>query len=131
MGKLVSIILNPILLCALYINIGNEEPIQPALPLIEEEYIQRYMACVFIALFCSIGLPLYDTVMIFPSEREVFFRESSSKLYNTYIYFLTRYLIEIPGIIIPPLITGVIVYLALALNNSTHATVIYCTYSFI
>jgi len=74
------------------------------------------MSCIFISMFNSIGLPLYDTVMIFPVEREVFFKEVSGKLYSTYVYFFTRYFIELPGMLIPPIIIGAIVYNLIGLN---------------
>jgi len=54
--------------------------------------------------------------MIFPPEREVYFKEVSGKLYNTYVYFFTRYLVELPGILIPSLTTGAIVYHLIGLN---------------
>lgn len=59
--------------------------------------------------------------MIFPAEREVFFREASCKLYSTYVYFVTRFLVELPGTVLPPVIVCAIVYKIIGLTETTEA----------
>ena len=63
--------------------------------------------------------------MIFPAEKEIFFREVSGKLYNSYVYFFTRYLAELPGLILPSVISCAILFHLLGLSEEPTALFIY------
>jgi ABC-type multidrug transport system permease subunit len=48
--------------------------------------------------------------LIFPQEREVFLKEENSRLYGVAPYFISRNLVEIPYLIVFPLLFNVIIY---------------------
>lgn len=66
------------------------------------------------ATFASLNGPIF----VFPSERGVFFREKSSKMYSSGIYYLSKLLTELPINIVLPLIGTTIEYWMIGYNNS-------------
>ena len=44
----------------------------------------------------SMMMTLSPITLTFPLERDVFFKEQDSKMYNTWQYFLSRNLVELP-----------------------------------
>lgn len=71
--------------------------------------------------FLSINLTmlaLAPVQLVFPSERSVFLKEEGAKLYNTFNYFLSRNIIEIPYTFIFPLIQCLIMYWFVGLSST-------------
>ena len=56
-------------------------------------------------------------ILVFPHERPIFLREIGSNMYSVGPYFLGRYIAEIPGAIIAPVLFGSIIYPIVGLNT--------------
>lgn len=60
---------------------------------------------------------LGNIVMVFPDERDVFFREQASGMYSPTSYYLAKVASEIPGFIMFPTLFSIIAYFGLGLNT--------------
>ena len=49
-------------------------------------------------------------ILTFPLERDVFYKERDSKMYSTLQYFIARNIIEIPELIVIPMIWTIVYY---------------------
>lgn len=58
-----------------------------------------------------------NVILIFPDERDVFFREQASGMYSPTSYYLAKVASEIPGFIIFPSLFSLIAYFGLGLNT--------------
>lgn len=79
------------------------------------EYVSllNWRALVGFFFFLSINMLMFALApveLVFPSERSVFLKEESAKLYTTSAYFLSRNIIEVPYSIIFPLLQSLIMY---------------------
>ena len=63
-------------------------------------------------------LNLMGTVLVFTEERPVFLREQSNKMYGVVPYFLSKVVIELPPMILAPLLLLAIVYFGIGFENS-------------
>lgn len=73
--------------------------------------------------FISIGslmMMLSPVTLVFPTEREVFLKEESSRLYNTFSYFVSKNLVEIPYMILMPILSILVFYWMIGLANTLH-----------
>lgn len=61
---------------------------------------------------------LAPVTLVFPRDRQVFLKEESAKLYNTVTFFLSRLLIELPFLLLVPMIYALILYWMVGLENS-------------
>lgn len=77
----------------------------------------RVSSLFFIFTSATFGA-LNGPTFVFPSERAVFFREKSSNMYSTGIYYLSKYLTELPINVILPVISTTILYWMIGFNNS-------------
>lgn len=66
----------------------------------------------------SLMTALSPLTLTFPLERNVFFKEQDSKMYNVVQYFVARNLVELPEIAIIPLIFSCINYFMIDMANS-------------
>lgn len=53
---------------------------------------------------------LSPVTLVFPAEKEVFLKEENSRLYSVLPYFLSRNIIELPYLVVLPLIFNCIIY---------------------
>ncbi len=53
---------------------------------------------------------LSPVTLVFPSEKEVFLKEENSRLYGVLPYFLSRNIVELPYVVVIPLIFNCIIY---------------------
>ena len=72
----------------------------------------------FFMSISTIMAALAPLSLVFPTERSVFLKEESSKLYTTFTYFLSRNIVELPTSIIFPLIQVLIMYWFVGLANT-------------
>lgn len=61
---------------------------------------------------------LSPITLVFPRDRQVFLKEESAKLYSTVTFFLSRILIELPFLLLIPMIFALILYWMVGLENS-------------
>ena len=61
---------------------------------------------------------LNPIIMVFPSERDVFLKESGAKLYSVGSYFLSRNIVELPASFFFPLVQTLIMYWFVGLSNT-------------
>ena len=66
--------------------------------------------CLFFISTSSFMSSLSPLMLTFPQERAVFLKEQSSKLYSVASYFLSRNVVELPYLIVIPLLFAVIAY---------------------
>lgn len=84
---------------------------------------------IFFVLTSAVFGALNGPTFVFPSERGVFFREKSSNMYSTGIYYLTKYLAELPSNIIFPFISTTIVYWMIGFNDHPTPWLILCGFT--
>lgn len=61
---------------------------------------------------------LSPIILTFPLEKGVFLKEQSSKMYSVVAYFISRNIIEIPYLIVIPLVNCLIVYWMMDLRST-------------
>jgi ABC-type multidrug transport system permease subunit len=63
-------------------------------------------------------LALSPVMISFPVERAVFLKEENSKLYSTMAYFVGKSSVEIPFMIVLPVVQQLIVFWMVGMNDS-------------
>jgi ABC-type multidrug transport system permease subunit len=63
-------------------------------------------------------LALSPVMISFPIERAVFLKEENSKLYSTMAYFVGKSSVEIPFMIVLPVVQQLIIYWMVGMNDS-------------
>jgi len=69
-------------------------------------------------------MALNPVMITFPSERAVFLREENSKLYTTGAYFIGKSSVEMPLLILVPIIQELICYWMISYNDSNVSIVL-------
>lgn len=64
--------------------------------------------------------------MIVPTEKELIMKEVHSNMYSLNLYFTTKFLIDIPMMLIPIYIATTVVYFEVGLENSFTTYLLYC-----
>ena len=74
----------------------------------------------FFYFYCisSLMFSLSPAILVFPTERTIFLKEESSKMYSTFTFFLSRNIIELPFLIFIPLIYSLILYWMIGLTST-------------
>lgn len=72
----------------------------------------------FFISIASMMVTLTPVALVFPTERAVFLKEESSRLYGTTSYFISKNLVEVPYLILMPLLTITIFYWMIGLANT-------------
>lgn len=88
----------------------------------------RYSSTFFI-LTSNVFGALNGPTFVFPSERGVFFREKASNMYSTGIYYLTKYMAELPSNIIFPILSTTISYWMIGFNDHPIPWLIVCGFT--
>jgi ABC-type multidrug transport system permease subunit len=70
-------------------------------------------------------------ILTFPLEKAVFLKEQSNKMYSVFSYFLSRNLVELPILLIAPLLNAVIVYWMIKLHTGGSYFLLFFTISFL
>mgnify|MGYP002345561271 FL=1 len=80
----------------------------------------RTRCSILFLLGCIFYLPfLMASLGTFPTEKVIYLKESSSRMYSLPCYFLSRNIIEIPLLIIIPFISALIIYWMVEFNQGT------------
>jgi hypothetical protein len=61
---------------------------------------------------------MYNTILLFQSERPIFQREQANKMYGVFPYYMAKVIIDIPVMLITSFISSFIVYFGLWLEIS-------------
>jgi ABC-type multidrug transport system ATPase subunit len=88
----------------------------------------RFSSIFFIMTSAVFGA-LNGPTFVFPSERGVFFREKSSNMYSSGIYYLSKFLVELPSNIVFPFISTTICYFMIGFNDSVVPWLIMCGFA--
>jgi len=74
----------------------------------------------FFFFLCMVGFmsSLSPVAIVFPKERVVFLKEEGARLYGTGLFYLSRTIVELPFLIIIPLIMALILYWMVGLYNA-------------
>jgi ATP-binding cassette subfamily G (WHITE) protein 1/ATP-binding cassette subfamily G (WHITE) protein 2 len=88
----------------------------------------RYSSIFFVLTSAVFGA-LNGPTFVFPSERGVYFREKSSNMYSSLIYYLSKFLVELPSNIIFPFISTTIVYFMIGFNDHPIPWLVMCGFS--
>ena len=88
----------------------------------------RYSSTFFI-LTSNVFGALNGPTFVFPSERGVFFREKSSNMYSTGVYYLTKYMAELPSNIIFPILSTTISYWMIGFNDHPIPWLVICGFA--
>jgi len=70
---------------------------------------------------CTAQLALYESAIVleFPKERPVFIRERSSGTYSIMAYFLSKQVVELPILLLLPLMENAIMFWAIGFRHGT------------
>jgi len=75
-----------------------------------QKSIHDRLGAMFIILISQMFTNAQTTLTSFPLERSLFLIEYSNRMYGVFPYFMAKSLIDIPGLLILPVIFGVITY---------------------
>lgn len=85
--------------------------------------IQDRNGSLFLCTVAMFNLSMLPSIITFPAEKAVFLKEENSKLYSVSSYFFGRTLIEIPYLLLFPILFSIIVYWMVGFNDSKPETV--------
>jgi ABC-type multidrug transport system permease subunit len=83
--------------------------------------IQNVEGAIFLIVTENTFTPMYAIVNEFPQKYPLFLREYKAGLYSSAIYFLSRILAMLPGLIIEPVLFVITVYWLSGLRATTYA----------
>ncbi|XP_033221030.1 ABC transporter G family member 3-like [Belonocnema kinseyi] len=83
--------------------------------------IQAVQGVIFILVAENTFFPMYSTLALIPQELPLFLREYRAGMYPAYVYYTSKVLSLIPGLIIEPIIFGVVVYWLAGLRDTAEA----------
>lgn len=72
----------------------------------------------FFVSMSSFMTSLSPVSIVFPKERVVFLKEEGSRLYSTWMFYLSRTVVELPFLILVPLLYSIILYWMVGLSNT-------------
>lgn len=78
---------------------------------------QFFGACSFLCINTMFN-NAFNTLLVFIMERAVFLREQSNKLYGVFPYFISKNVVELPVVMINPLLLTIIIYFAFGFERS-------------
>ena len=67
----------------------------------------------YLMILTLFNISVFSNVLVFQLERALFLREHANQMYSLPAYYLTKMLIEIPILLLQPLIMQIIVYWAI------------------
>lgn len=70
-------------------------------------------------------------ILTFPLERAVFLKEQSNKMYSVFSYFLSRNIVELPLLILAPLLMTLIVYWMIGLHPGASYFFVHYLFAFL
>ena len=76
------------------------------------------IGCIFFFCVNQTMLNLMGTVLVFTEERPIFLREQSNKLYGVTPYYMSKVAIEMPAVIVTPMILLAITYVGVGFNST-------------
>ncbi|KAL4474982.1 hypothetical protein ABPG74_001678 [Tetrahymena malaccensis] len=79
--------------------------------------INNRNGCLFLYTMMSFMLQLNPCILTFPSQRSVFLREENQKLYTVASYFIGKLVVDIIPAVIFPIISSLIMYWMVGLND--------------
>lgn len=79
---------------------------------------QAIIGFFFFISIANMMMTLSPTSLVFPMERQIFLKEESSRLYDVFTYFITKNMVEVPYMVISPLLSVVIFYWMIGLANT-------------
>jgi len=68
------------------------------------EGVMNRNGCLFFVMIAITFSAIQTVILLFPEERPVFLREVGNKMYSVSAYFFGKFIAEIPGAILCPLI---------------------------
>ncbi|XP_074102486.1 protein scarlet-like [Cotesia typhae] len=83
--------------------------------------IQAVQGVLFILVTENAFFPMYATLSLFPQEFPLFIREHRAGMYPTHLYYISRMVSLVPGLIIEPVLFTMIVYWLVGLRSSIEA----------
>ncbi|XP_063236425.1 protein scarlet isoform X2 [Bacillus rossius redtenbacheri] len=83
--------------------------------------IQSVQGALFILVSENVFSPMYSVLHTFPSEMPLFRREYRSGLYPTHLYYLSKVIAMVPGLLLEPLLFAALIYYLAGLKATTQA----------
>ncbi|KAJ9597850.1 hypothetical protein L9F63_011292, partial [Diploptera punctata] len=85
--------------------------------------VQSVQGALFILVTENTFSPMYSVLATFPLELPLFMREYRSGLYPTHLYYFSKILAMLPGLILEPVIFVMVIYWLAGLRSSLYAFV--------
>ncbi|XP_057325993.1 protein scarlet [Microplitis mediator] len=83
--------------------------------------IQAVQGALFILVTENAFFPMYATLSLFPQEFPLFIREHRAGMYPTHLYYISRMISLIPGLILEPVLFTTIIYWLVGLRSTLEA----------
>ncbi|XP_034944954.1 protein scarlet-like [Chelonus insularis] len=83
--------------------------------------IQAVQGVLFILVAENTFFPMYATLSLFPQELALFTREHRAAMYPTHIYYLSRMISLVPGLILEPVLFTMVIYWLTGLRSTIEA----------
>jgi ATP-binding cassette subfamily G (WHITE) protein 1 len=99
-AKFGNAIFSALLIIMLYWQVGGSDPTS----------IQNFAGSVFFWLVGMLFSNMFNTILIFQAERDVFLRENANQMYSIAAYYISKNTIELPSAIFFPLIQLLMIY---------------------
>ncbi|XP_066997954.2 protein scarlet [Anabrus simplex] len=90
--------------------------------------VQSVQGALFIFVTENTFSPMYSVLSLFPQEMPLFAREYRSGLYATHIYYVSKMIAMLPGLIVEPTLFIMVAYWLVGLRNTIYA---FCMTAFI
>lgn len=86
--------------------------------LVNPEDWKYFAGCLFFNGINAVTTSLSPITITFPIERPIFLKEQDSKMYSVWDYSIARFIMDLPELIIVPIINSIILYFMIGLSNT-------------
>lgn len=103
----------------LIISIFANTVSQNAIP--NKSEVQNTIGAMYLIIMMLFMVNTFSNLLIFQIERDVFFREHANQMYSVMPYYMTKLMIELPVLILTPLVMMLITYWAIGLRATAQS----------
>lgn len=116
-SRILSSIILGLFVGGVYWKIGHNY-VDPANPGIRTVDFMTLTGLLFFLSITGFMSSLSPVAIVFPKERVVFLKEEGARLYGTGLFYLSRTIVELPFLVLIPLLMAVILYWMVGLYNT-------------
>lgn len=115
-ARILQTIILGLLTAGVYYDMQTD--LDPNIPVFQNIPFNSLKGFFFFLTMMALMMSLTSITLVFPRERVVFLKEEGSKLYSTFTFFLSRNIIELPFLILIPMVLTLILYWMVGLEET-------------